>query len=150
MKVLFLDIDGVLNSDTFYVNRPKETKQLPYPLSEFDPACVKRLNYIFEQTKARLVVSSSWRHDSFISRVLEKAGIKEKVWDITPYGMGKPRGFEIRQFLSEHQNIENYVILDDVANMLPEQQSHFVHTKAYYGLTDEDAEKAITILNGRL
>lgn len=59
MKVLFLDIDGVLNSDTFYINRPKETKQLPYPLSEFDPACVERLNRIFSETKARLVISSS-------------------------------------------------------------------------------------------
>lgn len=147
MKVLFLDIDGVLNSDTFYLNRPKEIKHLPYPLSEFDPACVARLNRILDETKARLVVSSSWRHDTFINRVLERAGIKTKVWDITPYGMGKPRGHEIKKFLSEHPNIENYVILDDVANMLPEQQSHFVQTKYYYGLTDEDMEKAINILN---
>lgn len=147
MKVLFLDIDGVLNSDTFYLNRPKEIKCLPYPLSEFDPACVARLNRILAETKARLVVSSSWRHDAFIDRVLDKAGIKPKMWDITPYGMGKPRGHEIKKFLSEHPNIENYVILDDVANMLPEQQSHFVQTKYYYGLTDEDMEKAINILN---
>lgn len=113
----------------------------------FGPACVARLNQIFDETKARLVVSSSWRHDAFIGRVLEKAGIKTKVWDITPYGMGKPRGYEIKKFLFEHPNIENYVILDDVANMLPEQQSHFVQTKYYYGLTDEDMEKAINILN---
>lgn len=147
MKVLFLDIDGVLNSDTFYINRPKETKQLPYPLSEFDPACVERLNRIFSETKARLVISSSWRHSAFIGKVLEKVGIKTKMWDITPYGMGKPRGYEIKKFLHEHHDIENYVILDDVANMLPEQQSHFVQTRFYYGLTDEDAEKAIEILN---
>lgn len=147
MKVLFLDIDGVLNSDTFYLNRPKEIKHLPYPLSEFDPACVARLNRILAETKARLVVSSSWRHDAFIDRVLDRAGIKPKMWDITPYGMGRPRGYEIKKFLHEHPDIENYVILDDVANMLPEQQSHFVQTKYYYGLTDEDMEKAINILN---
>ena len=146
MKVLFLDIDGVLNSDTFYLNRPKEVKHLPYPLSEFEPACVARLNRILAETKAHLVVSSSWRHDAFIDRVLDRAGIKPKMWDITPYGMGRPRGYEIKKFLHEHPDIENYVILDDVANMLPEQQSHFVQTKYYYGLTD-DAEKAINILN---
>lgn len=147
MKVLFLDIDGVLNSDTFYLNRPKEIKHLPHPLSEFDPTCVARLNRILAETKACLVVSSSWRHDPFIDRILDRAGIKPKMWDITPYGMGRPRGYEIKKFLHEHPDIENYVILDDVANMLPEQQSHFVQTKYYYGLTDEDAEKAINILN---
>lgn len=52
-----------------------------------------------------------------------------------------------RSFLFEHPDIENYVILDDVANMLPEQQSHFVQTKYYYGLTDEDMKKTINILN---
>lgn len=147
MKVLFLDIDGVLNSDTFYLNRPKEIKHLPYPLSEFDPACVARLNRILDETKARLVISSSWRHGAFLNRILSKVGITAKMWDITPYGMGRPRGCEIRQFLNEHPDIENYVILDDIDNMLPEQQSHFVLTKYYYGLTDEDAEKAINILN---
>lgn len=147
MKVLFLDIDGVLNSDTFYLNRPKEIKHLPYPLSEFDPACITRLNRILDETKARLVISSSWRHGTFLDRILSKAGIATEMWDITPYGMGKPRGYEIRQFLKEHPDIENYVILDDVDNMLPEQQPHLVLTKYYYGLTDEDAEKAINILN---
>lgn len=146
MKVLFLDIDGVLNSDYFYLNRTKETKHLPYPLSEIDPVCVERLNKILSETQARLVVSSSWRHDAFIGRVLKRAGITTDMWDITPYGMGKPRGYEIKQFLSEHEGIKNYVILDDTDDMLPEQQSHFVHTKAYYGLSEEDAQKAIKIL----
>ena len=83
----------------------------------------------------------------FINRVLLAAGITTEMWDITPYGIGKPRGYEIKRFLIEHPEIENYVILDDVANMLSEQQSHFVQTRFYYGLTDEDTEKAIEILN---
>lgn len=149
MKVLFLDIDGVLNSDHFYVNRPKEIKHLPYPLSEFDPECVKRLNKILDVTGARLVLSSSWRHDGTVYNVLRRAGITHDIWDITPYEMDKPRGHEIRKFLEEHKEIDSYVILDDIPNMLPEQKSHFVNTNPCRGLTDEDMEKAINILNTR-
>ena len=41
----------------------------------------------------------------------------------------------------------NYVIIDDMDNMLPEQQSHFVQTNPEVGITKEDSEKAIIILN---
>jgi hypothetical protein len=42
----------------------------------------------------------------------------------------------------------SYVIIDDDADMLPEQQENFVQTNQFYGITLADAEKAIKILNG--
>ena len=52
-----------------------------------------------------------------------------------PYGLGK-----------EH-NITNYVIFDDDNDFLPSQESRFIQTGQRYGITYDDAEKAIQILN---
>lgn len=47
-------------------------------------------------------------------------------------------------------HVSNYVIIDDMDNMLPEQQSHFVQTNPEIGITKEDSEKVIKILNKEL
>ena len=44
------------------------------------------------------------------------------------------------------KRVSNYAIIDDMDNMLPEQQSHFVKTNPEVGITAEDADKIITIL----
>ena len=149
MKVIFLDIDYCLNSKEFYKNRcnNKLIKELPYPLDEFDPFCVKLINDILDETKAKLVLYSDWRFTNNIETIFDNVGFKHKIYDITPYGMGKCRGYEIKEWLDKHTNITNYVIIDDDSDMLKEQKKHFIRTSELTGLTSKLTEKAIKILN---
>ena len=58
------------------------------------------------------------------------------------------RGEEIKQWLTKYgKQVSNYAIIDDMDNMLSEQQSRFVHTNPEVGITEEDAQKTIEILN---
>ena len=58
------------------------------------------------------------------------------------------RGCEINGWLSLHgEGVNNYVIIDDMDDMLPEQNQHFVWTNEEFGLTEGDAAQAIMILN---
>lgn len=149
-KLLFLDIDGVLNSEHFYCNRSK-SDSLPYPLSEFDPISVKELNRILDETDAKLIISSSWRFDEGLDNIFMKVGITHRIFGITPCLRNKIRGEEIKSYIEEYTKIERnirYVILDDDADMLDEQKPFFVRTNAYgKGLTNEVANKTIEILN---
>ena len=54
------------------------------------------------------------------------------------------------RYLDEHPEVESYVILGDDADMLLPQKEHFVQTDAVEGITEEDAERAIRILNGEV
>ena len=62
MKIIFLDIDGVLNHDQWYVSKEyqaiyqNEDNEL-----DIDPKCAERINKICEQTDAKIVISSDWR-----------------------------------------------------------------------------------------
>jgi hypothetical protein len=55
MKVVFLDIDGVLNC-----TKTKNPRKFPYVV---DPKLLARLNRLLERTAAKVVLSSSWRLD---------------------------------------------------------------------------------------
>jgi hypothetical protein len=170
MKYLFLDIDGVLNHEMWYkdeVVKSKDTYEHWWE-SCFDPECVARLINILAQTGARLVVSSSWRHDPCLKEYFAKYGIPTD-FDITPTirredenGMSVwvDRGEEVELFLSTHP-CDNYVILDDDLDFSEEQLNHhFVHCcvdliQAFKeahpgetGLTDRKMREAIRILNG--
>jgi len=56
------------------------------------------------------------------------------------------RGREIKDYLSQHPEITDYVIIDDDDDFLPEQEDKFVQTWHQYGLTNEVADKCIKIL----
>lgn len=159
-KYLFLDVDGVLNSEDFYdkisqdeqirnfENKyPGLEKSIYWELSCFDPEAVERLNRLIERTNCKLIVSSTWRLDSNLPITFERVGIKHKIDGVTPYFPGKYRGFEIKDFLSKIKEEYVYCILDDDSDMLPEQESYFINTSPITGLTDEDVNKAIKILN---
>lgn len=167
MRYVFLDIDGVLNHEEWYVNRVKSLKRDEWWEDCFDPECVKRINNILQTTQARLVVSSSWRWDKELKRYFEKVGITTD-FDITPTIPRKQkhgqtiwpiRGDEVAAFLKEHP-CESYVILDDDTDFTEEQlTNHFVHCCPDYpsaskeghigetGLTDRKMNEAIQILN---
>lgn len=153
-NVLFLDIDGVLNSDLYFKTRPDEDNR-PYPLSEFDPALVRRVNQILEYCDL-LVLSSDWRFTEGINNILKNVGIDSikvnHMW-ITPY-LGhifrdKTRGHEIDfviKDLKRSYSKVNYVIIDDLDSFMKFQKRHFIKTSYRHGLTENDVNKAIEIL----
>ena len=62
-KIVFLDIDGVLNSELHYVEKSQQqlADEIGYPLSEISRSAVSLLNQIVEKTGAKVVISSTWR-----------------------------------------------------------------------------------------
>ena len=164
-KILFLDIDGVLNTERHheycYKNGIDNSDDYGYL---FDAVAVKNLARIVNETGADIVISSSWKY-SGLSTLLDmwsERGLPGRVIDITPDNISNEmllhadldnmellscKGYEIREWLTAHgKNVCSYAILDDEQEMLPEQQNHFVQTNPTVGITEDDAEKAIAIL----
>ena len=157
MKVVFLDIDGVLNCNS------TTNRVLGYDFVDDDK--VDRLKHIIDETGAKVVLSSTWREgwydfdngraetisaDLFVAleRRLLESGIE--MIDKTPMFRGhlSVRGQEIKHWI-EHcdEDIEAFVILEDWESLAPYNDDNIVWTDDYDGLTDQDAEAAIKILN---
>ena len=153
MKVIFLDVDGVLNYEgcTFSCGR----------YVGVDPAKIKLLNHIVDETNAIIVLTSTWKMDwepilkdqqtplgNYLDRELRKGGLKirDKTWDYPP-----ARGEGIKRWIKERP-VESFVILDDCVFDYEREgiTDRFVHTRWKDGLTEEDAQKAITILNTKI
>ena len=110
MKVIFLDVDGVLNSDEYFDKIRK--KNIDGIESEVDVEKIKLLKQAVIQTGAKVVLSSSWRHTKNGEQLKEFLAKFEIYTDRTPYLQNK-RGIEIKQWLINNENIEDFVILDD-------------------------------------
>lgn len=109
MKIIFLDIDGVLNHENWYRTRQEYKSKIDakefsdrYPFYEFDPKSIELLNEIIEKTGAKVVVSSTWRLGRTIEdlqTILDSVGFKGEVIDITPSMSaridGNPAGYTI-------------------------------------------------------
>ncbi len=166
-KILFLDIDGVLNTKFWYRKMDDDTPRDKWGYV-FDPMSVANLKRIVDETGAEIVISSSWKCVGLreLRKMWKARKLPGKIIDATPDCMcdegmldldidfdlidiGASRGYEIREWLSRHgEQVSHYAIIDDMYEMLPEQQSHLVMTDSEIGITDEDADKVIAILNG--
>lgn len=133
MKVIFLDIDGVPNSNEYF----ERTKDNKLDRIELDIKCLKVLKEILEETKAKVVVTSSWRilkNFENTKKYLKEFGIE--VYDQTK-SLGK-RGEEIRDYLKNH-NIDKFVILDDeIFPDFNELENYVVKTSFYNGGLKEE------------
>ncbi len=138
MKVIFLDVDGVLNSsqDGFNI-KLGSSKHL------------ELLKQIVDSTNAKIVLSSSWRISnmtkSFIENKLNEYGMS--IMSSTP-DSGSSRGEEIKRWLMETTDfIESFVILDDDSDMGEYTRTRLVQTNRDIGLQETDVIKAIKILS---
>lgn len=161
MKIIFLDIDGVLNHERFYKERFSkryEEVAIAHPYSEIDPECVKKLNILCEETGAKVVISSTWRHSGldYCVDVLKFHGFTGEVIDITPSlnGDNYVRGNEIlkwikdnKKLVGDYYNFTEYVILDDDSDMLYQQRNNFLLIDRFVGLTMGNVFRAKKILN---
>lgn len=140
MKVLFLDIDGVVNSEETFRKDPNAF----FPI---DPYLAFLVGKIVLETDCVVVLSSSWRHHDESVDHIEKKIVK--IFDRTPsLPRGEDaeycgRGKEIKAWMDEHDGIEKYAILDDDPDMLPWQMANFFRTSWKKGITEEIAEKVI-------
>jgi hypothetical protein len=141
MKVIFLDIDGVL------VTRDC-LKTFKDGFMSFNPNSVAVLNKIVSETGAELVLSSCWRMHGMkgFNAHAKRQGVIKPVIAFTPRKDGE-RGDEIQEWLKTTEaNVESFVIIDDDSDMgslLP----FLVRTDMEHGLTEQHHGKVLEILN---
>lgn len=148
IKVIFLDVDGVLNSH-------RTIRRTTGGYIFVGNKQMKRLKHIINKTGAKVVLSSDWRYDRDdpkyngdfldLKKELLKYGIR--FYGFTPELPSAHRGMEIDCWLKEHDEVSNFVILDDRADIEP-NKDHWVQTTMSRGLGVEEAKSAIRILNG--
>ena len=158
-KIIFLDIDGVLNSIDYFA-QTKDCKGY----TEIKPEKVKLLKEIIDRTGAQIVLSSTWRdlaqrenepeHPmyTYLTDTLKEYGME--IVDHTPY-IGQDRPKEIKAWLDNQQDMTiRFVSLDDD---FPKHKYDevgigdcLVRTSFYEkdgGLRKEHVEKTVEILN---
>ena len=141
MKVLFLDIDGVVNCRT--------TVQRHQGFIGIDPMMAFRVGKIQLDTDCVFVLSSDWRHskdgvdevEARVGKIIDKTKSLEFPYNIQ-------RGYEIDEWLGRHPEVVKYAILDDNNTMLSHQIPNFFHTTWENGITEEIMNNVIKHLNG--
>lgn len=167
-KVLFLDLDGVLNTERNVRALQNEGKPVTDEYGYlFDEAAVNNLALIIKQTGARIIISSSWKFLGLdkLQSMWEKRKLAGKIVGMTPnkssddflldvdleksddiYLMCK--GQEIKEWLAGNADANiRYAILDDEQCVLEEQKAHFVQVDSRTGITEENAVDVIRMLS---
>lgn len=97
-RLIFLDIDGVLNSAQFHADNTNGEGVVIVngafdATAHIDPQRVARLNCLIESTNAEVVVSSSWRKLFGLERTqssLKAKGFAHQITDCTVRLVGEP------------------------------------------------------------
>ena len=164
-KVIFLDIDGVLNTERQHNRCVDEgvayVDNFGYA---FDPIAVINLKKIIDETGADIVISSSWKFWglSTMQKLWASRDLPGRIIDVTPNTVSDEllleidlsymelpagKGSEIKEWLdTKGSEVTHYAILDDVPDMLPEQEPHFVQIDPKIGITKDDVNSVIAIL----
>lgn len=150
MKIIFLDIDGVLNSARYDKNKSDYD-------SNIDVSRLELVKTLIDCTGADIVLSSSWRSHwdpegkdtnetgRELEGIFKQYGIK--LFDKTP-SLGGNRSKEIRAWLSRREDIESFVIIDDIKFGWGDLEDYVVKTDYRIGnaLEQTHISKAIEIL----
>ena len=167
-KIIFLDFDGVLNTEHYQGLLQYQGKSWQDEYGAFfDPNAVKQLKRIIDATGADIVIESSWKYLGLdaMKALWEIRNLPGRVIDITSSSVSDEhlininldhldtstlhcKGIEIASWLAEQTEDVRYVIIDDEYVILDSQLPHFVLTNPYEGITEEQANKVISILNG--
>lgn len=143
MKIIFLDIDGVMNLPT--------TKHIG-KLGALEPSLVRRFNLVVAETGAKVVLSSVWRgHPNWWSVLLAGGFEMDPFLGNTPGLPGRTRGEEIDAWIrmwdeGNEVKVGRFCVVDDDHDFLPGQK--LFRTDPATGLTDSIAHEMVKYLNG--
>ena len=153
-KVIFLDVDGVLNCDT------STSRCGPYVGIDSDK--VKRLRRIVESTGAHIVLCSSWKDEwycepfkddqSELTNYLDRKLKRERLYIIDKTKDDwHNRGEGILKHVNMHPTVKQFIIIDDELfdyEQYTKLMKSLVKTDPSVGLQDDDVERAIALLGG--
>lgn len=146
--VLFLDIDGVLNTSDFIRALPAHKRE--HDRYRLNRAAVARLEHVRRATGCRIVVSSSWRIGESIETIaawLREAGLGTIVRDATPV-LSKERGLEIQAWLDAHaaEGPFRVAVIDDDSDMAHLRPFHVKTSFFGAGLEDAHVGRLVRLL----
>lgn len=172
-KIIFLDIDGVLATNTEFMRSTKKFHEknelakelsIPYP---FNPECVKIFNEVLSETEAEIVLSSDWRlHWNLenLDKIFKFNGVNQSPIETTGQeyvsgdswvGLEKNRAAQISSYLYREEEkgvkVTHYVVIDDlnIGNYMTGDEDKFVRTKDEEGIKQTGIKnKILKILNG--
>ena len=153
MKIIFLDIDGVLNCDRYIIEHNCRGIGI-------DPTRMLLLADIVQASDAKIVLTTSWRkHWSENPEECDDMGIEINetfaehglsIYSKTPH-LYYSREQEILSWLEDHPEVTRFVVIDDMWLKDDALDAYFVHTSGFRGgLCEDEALDAIEILNGRI
>ena len=197
MKVIFLDIDGVMNSQVFYRDRyrkriftwrhwkyilfrkpllkigliknttsqnwkpPKNRYTFEYQLKRLkESTCPQKWGWLSEfcnENNIKICVSSVWKNHfgdengripEWWGDALIELGFNPDTFVGITGDRRTLRGQEIKEWLDDHPEVEDYVILDDDSDMLEDQFEHFHHCDSWFGMSPNHLYRIGRYFNG--
>lgn len=133
MRIIFTDIDGVLN---------------PHWRTKWSKNAIAIYNKICKEYNLYPVITSTWRNNHTIEqlqRIFDEQGITVKIYDYTPHLDQKERGLEIKQWL-DNNHCDNYVVIDDKTSDIEPFVNNVVKCQSWVGLTEEQYKEIKGIL----
>jgi len=149
-KLIFLDIDGVLNSLDLTLMTKSLERQPKHRLFEVDPVRVGVLKWIVDMTEAQIVISSTWRYGNpeewFVGYFEALNWVNCPIYGCTPSDTETSfRGDQVNEYLdSLFEERPRYVILDDDSDFYLDQK--FIHVDRCTGLTLKHAIACVDLL----
>lgn len=164
-NVVFLDIDGVLNSNFWNEGHQREISDETL----IDESKIKLLSELIKETDSKIILHSGWKYwfDSNLKPLTKEAGNLIKLFEevglaidgVTPdhstEEIRKSKKFslvkagEILDWLKRHNDVDKWIVIDDLDLHNAEINIHQVRTDQSVGLTAEDVEKAKKMLNDK-
>lgn len=149
MRVIFLDVDGVLNS--------AETRAKIDGLKGVSKKNLRILRHIVARTQAKIVLTSAW-NINFDEKLVPttKAGmyLYHRLWEnnlwiydkVNDYGGNREQA--VAEYVKKHNNLTDWVIIDDThyGDYEKLNPKHIVYTSPALGLTKASATEAIVKL----
>lgn len=146
MKILFLDVDGVLNDLNWIIKNspaPSFEATIDDLVKHIDPTKVARINEIVDKTDCQIVLSSSTRVDPKMSVVLAKAGLRHQIYSSTPILLWRTnkdgtefskieRADEVLCWLENQVALKHFSLTDKFAIL--DDQDHGWSEYYFYGL----------------
>ena len=164
MDVIFLDIDGVLNSNLWNESHQKEIEEGTL----IDRNLVSLLGILVKTTNTKIILSSGWRFlfnkkmnplrteaerlVEFFS--LENIFIYDFTPDLTTEEIRKTKRFslvkaqEILKWIELYEEVNKWIVIDDLDLRNNIVFEHLIRTNPEIGLTKQDVELAIKMIKG--